>query len=47
MIHGIHSALRFLAVLTAVSTLVFWSLRPGDGQTISNQKVLPQHHPGG
>jgi ABC-type Fe3+-siderophore transport system permease subunit len=47
MIHGIHSALRFLAVITAVSTLVFASLRRGDGQTISHQKVLPQHHPGG
>ncbi len=47
MMHGIHSALRFLAALTAVSTLVFASLKRGDGQAISNQKTLPQHHPGG
>ncbi len=47
MIHGIHLALRFLAGLTAVSTLVFASLRSGDGQAVSQQKVLPQHHPGG
>lgn len=47
MIHGIHLALRFLAGLTAVSTLVFASLKSGDGQEVSQQKVLPQHHPGG
>jgi EmrB/QacA subfamily drug resistance transporter len=47
MIHGIHLALRFLAGLTAVSTMVFAGLKRGDGQAVSQQKVLPQHHPGG
>jgi EmrB/QacA subfamily drug resistance transporter len=47
MIHGIHLALRFLAGLTIISTLVFANLKRGDGQAVSQQKVLPQHHPGG
>jgi EmrB/QacA subfamily drug resistance transporter len=47
MIHGIHLALCFLAALAVLSTLVFASLRRGDGQAVSQQKVLAQHHPGG
>lgn len=47
MIHGIHLALCFLAALTIVSTAVFASLKRGDGDAVSQQKVLPQHHPGG
>ena len=47
MIHGIHLAFRFLAGLTVLSTIVFANLKSGDGQAISQQKVLPQHHPGG
>jgi EmrB/QacA subfamily drug resistance transporter len=44
MIHGIHKALVALGVLTMVSTLVFHSLRSGDGDTVSHQKIF---HPGG
>jgi MFS family permease len=44
MIHGIHKALVALGVLTVVSTLVFHSLRSGDGDTVSHQKIF---HPGG
>jgi EmrB/QacA subfamily drug resistance transporter len=44
MIHGIHKALLALGVLTVASTIVFRSLRPGDGDSVSHQKVF---HPGG
>ena len=44
MIHGIHTALVWLGGLTIVSTLVFRSLKSGDGDAVSHQKVL---HPGG
>ena len=44
MIHGIHKALVALGALTIVSTIVFRSLQPGDGDTVSHQKVF---HPGG
>jgi EmrB/QacA subfamily drug resistance transporter len=44
MIHGIHKALIALGVLTILSTIVFRSLKSGDGQTVSQHKVL---HPGG
>ena len=44
MIHGIHKALIALGVLTIVSTIVFGSLKRGDGDAVSHQKVL---HPGG
>jgi EmrB/QacA subfamily drug resistance transporter len=44
MIHGIHKALVALGILTIVSTIVFRSLKPGDGDTVSHQKVF---HPGG
>jgi MFS family permease len=44
MIHGIHRALIALGILTIVSTVVFRSLRSGDGDDVSLHKVL---HPGG
>src|SRR5580658_9430378 len=44
MIHGIHKALIALGILTIVSTIVFRSLRSGDGDDMSLHKVL---HPGG
>jgi hypothetical protein len=44
MIHGIHKALFSLGILTIVSTIVFRSLKPGDGDAVSHQKVF---HPGG
>lgn len=47
MIHGIHLALRFLGGLTIASTLVFASLRRGDGQAVSQEKILRRHHPDG
>jgi len=44
MIHGIHEALTALGILTIVSTVVFRSLRSGDGDDVSEHKAL---HPGG
>jgi EmrB/QacA subfamily drug resistance transporter len=44
MIHGIHKALIALGTLTIVSTIVFRSLRSGDGDDVSLHKVL--HHGG-
>ena len=44
MIHGIHKALFSLGILTIISTVVFRSLRQGDGDAVSQQKVF---HPGG
>jgi MFS family permease len=44
MIQGIHKALLALGLLTIVSTLVFRSLKSGDGDDVSQHKVL---HPGG
>jgi EmrB/QacA subfamily drug resistance transporter len=44
MIHGIHKALIALGVLTIVSTIVFRSLKSGDGDDVSLRTVL---HPGG
>jgi EmrB/QacA subfamily drug resistance transporter len=44
MIHGVHKALLGLGGLTILSTIVFRSLRRGDGDAVSQQKVL---HPGG
>jgi EmrB/QacA subfamily drug resistance transporter len=44
MIHGIHKALIVLGALTAVSTIVFRSLKQGDGNTVNQQKIF---HPGG
>jgi MFS family permease len=44
MIQGIHKALVALGILTIVSTIVFRSLKRGDGDAVSHQKVF---HPGG
>jgi MFS family permease len=44
MIQGIHKALVALGILTILSTIVFRSLRRGDGDDVSQHKVL---HPGG
>jgi hypothetical protein len=40
MISGIHKALISLGLLTVVSTIVFRRLRPGDGDAVSQHKVL-------
>lgn len=47
MIHGIHLAFRTLGGLTILSTLVFASLKSGDGDAVSHQKIMRQHHPDG
>jgi EmrB/QacA subfamily drug resistance transporter len=44
MVQGIHKALFVLGALTVVSTIVFRSLKNGDGATVNQQKVF---HPGG
>lgn len=44
MIHGVHKALIALGILTIISTVVFRSLKAGDGDAVSHQKVF---HPGG
>jgi len=44
MIRGIHHALIGLGILTIGSTIVFKSLQAGDGDDVSQHKVL---HPGG
>jgi len=44
MIHGIHKALVALGGLTIVSTIVFGSLKRGDGESVSHEKIF---HPGG
>jgi EmrB/QacA subfamily drug resistance transporter len=41
MIHGIHKALIALGILTIVSTIVFSSLKSGDGDDVSLHKALP------
>ena len=47
MIHGIHLAFRTLGGLTILSTIVFASLKSGDGDAVSHQKIMRQHHPDG
>ena len=47
MIHGIHLAFRVLGGLTIASTVVFATLKSGDGDAVSQQKILRQHHPDG
>lgn len=47
MIHGIHLAFRWLGGLTIASTLVFASLKSGDGDSVSQHKFLHQQHPDG
>ena len=45
MIHGIHKALFALVILTMISTIVFRSLKQGDGNAVSHhEKIL---HPNG
>ena len=44
MIHGLHLAFLLLGGLTVVSTIVFRSLRAGDGDDVSQHKAL---HPSG
>jgi EmrB/QacA subfamily drug resistance transporter len=44
MLHGIHKALFVLGGLTIVSTIVFRSLKRGDGDTVNQQKTF---HSGG
>ena len=44
MIQGIHKALIALGILTIISTIVFRTLKQGDGDTVSHQKIL---HPNG
>jgi EmrB/QacA subfamily drug resistance transporter len=44
MIQGIHKALIALGILTIVSTIAFFGLKSGDGDDVSQHKVL---HPGG
>ena len=44
MIDGVHKALIALGVLTIVSTIVFRTLKSGDGDDVSQHRVL---HPGG
>jgi EmrB/QacA subfamily drug resistance transporter len=44
MIHGIHQAFLVLGLLTVLSTIVFRGLKSGDGDNVSQQKLL--HHAG-
>ena len=40
MIHGVHKALLVLGVFTILSTVIFSKLKSGDGQNVSQQKVV-------
>jgi hypothetical protein len=40
MIHGVHEALMVLGTFTIISTLVFSSLKSGDGSIVSQQKQV-------
>ena len=40
MIHGVHKALFVLGVFTIFSTVIFRKLKSGDGQNVSQQKVV-------
>jgi EmrB/QacA subfamily drug resistance transporter len=40
MIHGVHKALFVLGVFTILSTIIFRKLKSGDGQTVSQHKVV-------
>jgi len=44
MIEGIHKALVCLGALTLVSTVVFVGLKRGDGDSVSEHKMM---HPDG
>jgi EmrB/QacA subfamily drug resistance transporter len=41
MIHGIHKAFLVLGAFTILSTIIFRTLKPSDGQKVSQQKVIP------
>jgi len=41
MIHGIHRAFLVLGALTVLSTLIFKDLKSGDGDSVSQHKILP------
>ena len=47
MIHGIHLGLRFLGILTILSTVVFASLKRADGDAVSQHEFMKHHHPDG
>jgi EmrB/QacA subfamily drug resistance transporter len=40
MIHGVHEALVVLGLFTILSTIIFSKLKSGDGQNVSQQKVV-------
>jgi hypothetical protein len=40
MIHGIHEALLVLGGFTILSTIIFRKLKSGDGDNVSQHKVL-------
>ncbi len=40
MIHGVHEAFLVLGAFTILSTIIFRKLRRGDGQNVSQQKVV-------
>ena len=40
MIHGVHEALLVLGVFTILSTVIFSKLKSGEGQNVSQQKVV-------
>jgi hypothetical protein len=42
VISALHHAFLTLAVLTMVSSLSFWTLRPNDGESISKGNRIPQ-----
>jgi hypothetical protein len=42
MIHGIHRAFLVLGALTVFSTIIFGELKSGDGDSVSQHKIL-QH----
>jgi EmrB/QacA subfamily drug resistance transporter len=43
MIHGIHRAFLVLGALTVFSTIIFRELKSGDGDSVSQHKVLNHH----
>jgi hypothetical protein len=40
MIHGVHEAFLVLGAFTILSTIIFRKLRRGDGQNVTQQKVV-------
>jgi hypothetical protein len=39
MVHGVHEAFLLLGLATALSTVVFSGLRPGDGSAVSQHRA--------